>query len=400
MKTILEINSNNYASTGNIMLNIAKQARKRGYRVYTACRNSRAGKSFKYEDQIYIGSWLDRVISERLSYLFGLNGYFNVLNTFLFLKRIKKIKPDLIHLHSLCDNYLNISMLFKYLKKSNIPVVWTLHDIWAFTGRCAKSKCDKWKKGCGNCPHLDYYPDSLFLDNTHYVWKKRKKIYNDLSTLTIVTPSKWLAELSKYSLFENNHPVVVINNGINLDIFKPTASSFKTERGIENKHMILGIANYWNDGKGINELIQLSKDLDSNYSIVIVGSVDFINQKLPENIIHIEKTFNQEELAQLYSCADLFVNPTVDDNFPTVNMEAIACGCPVLTYNTGGSPEIIDEKSGVSIKARDYERLKKEIIRICATKPYKKEACIERASNFNMISKFDEYVDLYNKLLN
>ena len=399
MKTILEVNSNNYASTGNIMLNIAKQARKRGFKVYTCCRKSRAGLKFKYEDQIYIGTWLDRVISERLSYILGLNGYFNIINTFLFIRKIKQIKPDLIHIHSLCDNYLNISMFFRFIRKYNIPVIWTLHDIWPFTGRCAESKCDKWKTGCGNCPHLDYGPSSLFMDHSRHVWKVREKLYNSISTMTLVTPSKWLADLSRISLFKENHPVRVINNGINLDLFRPIDSTFKKDHAIENKHVVLGVANYWNEGKGIQEFINLSKDLPEDYAVVIIGSVDFIEQKLPDNIISIKKTFDQKELVGIYSCADLFVNPTTDDNFPTVNMEAIACGIPVLTYDTGGSAEIIDEKSGLAIEPRDYETLKKEIIRICETKPFLKEDCVARASDFNMNDRFDDYVNLYNEIL-
>ena len=156
MKTIVEVNGINYGSTGRIMLNIAKLAHTKDYKVYTFCRKSRAGLKYKYEDQLYIGTWLDRVISERVAYVLGLNGYFNVINTFLFINKLKQIKPDLIHIHSLCDNYLNIRMLFNYLKKENIPVIWTLHDNWAFTGRCAQFRCEKWKEGCGNCPHLDY----------------------------------------------------------------------------------------------------------------------------------------------------------------------------------------------------------------------------------------------------
>ncbi|MBR2788015.1 MAG: glycosyltransferase, partial [Erysipelotrichaceae bacterium] len=126
MKTIVEVNGINYGSTGRIALNIAKTAREKGYKVYTFCRKSRVGLRYQYEDQLYIGTWLDRVISERVSYVLGLNGYFNIINTYLFIKKLKQIKPDLVHLHSLCDNYLNISMLFKYLKKSDIPVIWTL----------------------------------------------------------------------------------------------------------------------------------------------------------------------------------------------------------------------------------------------------------------------------------
>ena len=399
MKAIVEVNSNNYASTGNVVLNIAKQARTKGFKVYTCCRKSRAGLRYRYDDQIYIGTWLDRVISERLSILFGLNGYFNVINTWLFINKLKSIKPDLIHIHSMCDNYLNIKMFYRYLRESGVPIIWTLHDNWAFTGRCAQFRCEKWREGCGNCPHLDYFPKSLFLDNTAKVWKVREKLYNSIHTMTIVTPSKWLSDLVRVSLFKENHPIRVINNGINLNVFHPVESSFRKDHGIENKHMILAVAYFWDAGKGLYVFIELAKRLPENYQIVMVGTNDETDRQLPDNIISIHKTYNQEELVKIYSCADLFVNPTTDENFPTVNMEALACGLPVLTYDTGGCAEIIDENSGCAVKSGNIDELERQIIRICQTKPYKKEACITRASKFNMTDKFNEYVDLYNEML-
>ena len=399
MKTIVEVNSNNYASTGNVVLNIAKQARTKGFKVYTCCRKSRAGLRYSYNDQIYIGTWLDRVISERLSILFGLNGYFNVINTWLFINKLKSIKPDLIHIHSMCDNYLNIKMFYRYLRESGVPIIWTLHDNWAFTGRCAQFRCEKWREGCGNCPHLDYFPKSLFLDNTAKVWKVREKLYNSIHTMTIVTPSKWLSDLVRVSLFKENHPIRVINNGINLNVFHPVESSFRKDHGIENKHMILAVAYFWDAGKGLYVFIELAKRLPENYQIVMVGTNDETDRQLPDNIISIHKTYNQEELVKIYSCADLFVNPTTDENFPTVNMEALACGLPVLTYDTGGCAEIIDENSGCAVKSGNIDELERQIIRICQTKPYKKEARITRASKFNMTDKFNEYVDLYNEML-
>ena len=381
MKTIVEVNGINYGSTGKIMLNIAKKAREEGYRVFTCCRKSRAGLKYRYEDQIYIGTWLDRVISERVSYVLGLNGYF---------------KPDLIHIHSLCDNYLNISMFFKYLKEVNIPVIWTLHDNWAFTGRCAQFRCEKWKNGCGNCPHLDYYPRSLFLDNTAKVWKKREKLYNALNNLTIVTPSKWLEGLVKESFLKDYHPTKVINNGIDLNVFKPVKSDFRNKYHLEDKYILLGVAYYWDNGKGLNVFINLANDLPDEYKIVMVGTNDEIDKELPNNILSIHKTYNQEELVEIYSQADLFVNPTTDENFPTVNMEALACGLPVLTYNTGGCAEIIDETCGSFVESGNYNALKNEIIRIRDTSPYKKETCINRSNNYDMYKKFDEYIKLYN----
>lgn len=399
MKTIVEINSNNYASTGNIVLNIAKTARSEGFKVYTCCRKSRAGLRYRYEDQIYIGTWLDRVISERLSYIFGLNGYFNVINTFLFINKLKKIKPDLIHIHSMCDNYLNINMFYKYLRESNIPVIWTLHDNWAFTGRCAQFRCEKWMEGCGNCPHLDYFPASLFLDNTRHVYNIREKLYNSLKKMTIVTPSKWLSDLVRISLFKENHPIKVINNGINLDIFKPTENTFRKDHNLEDKFIVLGVAYFWDEGKGLYVFKELARRLPENYQIVMVGTNDEVDKLLPDNIISIHKTYNQQELVKIYSAADVFVNPTTDENFPTVNMEALACGLPVLTYATGGSAEIIDEKSGYAITPKDIDTLEEKIIYTCENRPFTKENCLARASQFNMNDKFKEYVELYKELL-
>lgn len=399
MKTIVEVNGINYGSTGRIALNIAKEARREGFKVYTACRKSRVGLKYRYEDQIYIGTWLDRVISERISYALGLNGYFNIFNTWLFIRKLKAIKPDLIHIHSLCDNYLNISMFFRYLKKENIPVIWTLHDNWAFTGRCAQFRCEKWKTGCGNCPHLDFYPGSLCFDNTAKVWKIREKLYNSLDKMTIATPSRWLAGLVKESFLKDHHPTVVINNGINPEIFKPIDSDFRKQYQLENKQIILAVAYYWDDGKGLNVFRKLAEELPENYQIVMVGTNDEVDKLLPSNIISIHKTYNQEELVKIYSSADLFVNPTTDDNFPTVNMEALACGLPVLTYATGGSAEIIDNSCGSSVASGDYDSLKNEIIRIIENKPYTKEACIIHAKQYNMTDKYREYVQLYRKVL-
>lgn len=400
MKTLVEINSLNYASTGNITLNIAKTAREKGYKVYTCCRNSLKSKKRSYEDQIIIGFWLDRVISERLSYLTGLNGYFNVLNTYLFINKLKKIKPNIIHIHSLCDNYLNIKMFFNYLKKSNTPVVWTLHDNWAFTGRCSKSICDKWKVGCGDCPCLKVYPESLFMDNSRYVLNERSKIYNSLNNLTLVTPSKYMANLVKQSLFKDNHDVHIINNGINLNVFKPTVSDFREKNNLQDKIILLGVAYGWSKDKGLDSFIYLSEQLPKNYQIILVGVDNDTDMPIPDSIMCIRKTYNQEELVKIYSSCDLFVNPTIDDNFPTVNIEALACGLPVLTFATGGSAEIIDEKSGDYVISGDKENLLKRVIEITSNHPYSKEDCVSRAHSFEAKKTFNKYIGLFEDLLN
>ena len=290
-------------------------------------------------------------------------------------------------------------MLFKYLKKKDIPVIWTLHDNWAFTGRCAQFRCEKWKTGCENCPHLDYYPKSLFLDNTNAVWKVREKLYNSLKKLTIVTPSKWLAGLVKESFLKNNHNIRVINNGINLDLFKPTENIFRKDHNLEGKIILLAVAYYWDDGKGLNVFKKLATELPDNYQIVMVGTNDDVDKQLPDNIISIHKTYNQEELIKIYSAADAFVNPSTDDNFPTVNMEAIACGLPVITYNTGGCAEIIDETCGIEVESGNYEKMKESILELGKTKYFTKDNCIKRSKLYNMTDKYREYIELYNELL-
>ena len=400
MKTVVEVNSNNYASTGNVVLNIAASARKEGLKVYTCCRRSRVSLKYQYEDQIYIGTWLDRVISERLALLTGLNGYFNVINTWLFIRKLKKLKPDLIHIHSLCENYLNIRMFFKYLRRNRIPTVWTMHDNWAFTGRCAQFRCEKWKDGCGNCPHRDFFPPTLVFDPSAKVWKAREQIYNSLDTMTIVTPSAWLSDLVRISLFKENHPIRVINNGINLDVFQPTDSDFIEKHQLQGKHIVLGVAYWWDTCKGLYVFLELAKRLPENYRIVMVGTNEETDKLLPDNIVSIHRTQNQKELAEIYSAATLFVNPTTDDNFPTVNMEALACGLPVLTYDTGGCAEIIDETSGSSVPCGDIDALEQEILRICENRPYSKESCLKRAKHFDMYRTYRNYVDLYQEILN
>lgn len=400
MKRIVAINGINYASTGKITLNVASEARNSGYEVETYFRNSKEGKKHPNPHQHFIGSRIDKLISERLAYIFGLSGYFNVYNTSLFINELKEIKPDLVHIHSLCDSYLNINMLFKYLKKADIPVIWTLHDSFPFTGRCAQNRCTKWQTGCGNCPHKDYYPGTLFLDNSRQVLKTRSRIYNYLDKLTIVTPSKWLADLAKLSHFGTKHDIRVINNGIDLNIFRPVKSDFRKQHNLEDKFLILGLAYYWDESKGLDVFIELSKRLDDRFKIIMVGTNDELDKILPDNIISIHRTHSQEELVKIYSACDLFVNPTRDENYPTVHMEAIACGLPVLTFDVGGCKEMLNSECGDSVGMDDIDGMVNKIIDISINNPFNKKDCLEHAKSFNQELKYKEYVDLYNQLLN
>ena len=397
---IVEINGTNYSSTGNIALNIAKTARSEGFEVYTCCKNSLKSLQFKYDNQIIIGSRYERLISEQLAQLCGLGGSFNWFGTRKFIKKLDVIKPDLVHLHIMHDTYINLNMLFSYLSKIKIPVVWTFHDCWAFTGKCPyfeMDKCDKWKSGCYSCPQIKKYPESYFMDMSKPLWKKKNRLFNSLDNLTIVTPSVWLSAYVKES-FLKRHDLRVINNGINLDVFKPVKSDFRKKYGIEDKFILLGVS-YWTPRKGLNYFIELSKRLDERFKIVLVGTNNKIDESLPENIISIHRTFKQQELVEIYSASDLFVNPTMEENFPTVNIESLACGTPVITFNTGGSAEMLDKSSGMVIEKGNIDKLYDGIMSIYRDRPFDESSCVRRAQLYNMNDKFQEYVDLFKEIL-
>ena len=391
---IVAINSGKHGSTGNIMLQIAKLARKNGHKVYTF--SGPKTNNSTVEDHSIIGNKLSYFMHRLLASVTGFSECFSLFLTLKFLKKLNAIKPDVIHMHNLHGWYINLPLLFKYIKKNNIKVVWTLHDCWAFTGCCAHFdliKCEKWKSQCCNCSQYKEYPSS-FMDNSKKMYKLKNKWFSDVKDLTIVTPSQWLADLVKLS-FLNKYPIKVINNGINLEIFKPVDSDFRKKYQLEDKFMILGVAFGWGYKKGLDVFIELSKRLDDKYKIVLVGTDDNIDRQLPPNIISIHRTHNQKELAEIYTAADVFVNPTREDTYPTVNMEALSCGTPIITFNSGGSPEILDNRTGFVISQDDIEELISSIENICQNKPFKVQDCVEKAIEFNAVEKFETYVTLY-----
>ena len=394
---ILEINQVNFGSTGHIMLQIADLATKKGHEVicsFYARRNKDKDKNC-----IYIGNKVSHNIHKKLYRKTGNNGCYSKISTWNFLRKVKKFDPDLIHIHNLHNCYINLPMLFDYIKKNNKKVVWTLHDCWSFTGQCpyfTAVGCEKWKTGCHDCEQINRYP-SCSVDRTDKMWNRKKEWFTGVQNLTIVTPSQWLADLVKQS-FLKDYPVKVINNGIDLDVFKPTESDFRTKHNLEDKKIILGVASVWEVRKGLDVFIELSKRLDDRYKIVLVGTNDEVDKKLPEGIISIHRTSNQKELAELYTAADVFFIPTREDNFPTVNMESLACGTPVLTFNTGGSPEMVDEATGVVLMNEDRASVEQAVISMCESGKYSKEACTERAKQYDSGLKYNEYLSLFENI--
>lgn len=330
------------------------------------------------------------------SHVNGLYGFNSQLITKSLLGRLDEIKPDVVHLHNLHGHNCNLESLFNYLKEHHIKVFWTFHDCWAFTAYCphfTMTKCDKWKAGCKECPQ--YRDFSFFFDRSEVLYQKKMKLLSDLD-LTIITPSQWLASLVKQS-FLKTYPVKVINNGIDLSVFKPTTSDFREKHDIpHDKFMLLGVAFDWGAKKGLDVFTELAMRLDpQKYQIVLVGTNDRIDRLLPPQIISIHRTHNQQELAEIYTAANLFVNPTREDNYPTVNMEAIACGTPVLTFDTGGSPECINNTCGSVVSCDDINAMECEIIRINQDKPFVIGKCLEQARRFDSNEMYREYVNMY-----
>lgn len=392
---VLQINTvYGYGSTGRIAKGICGVCREKNIVCKTGCRYIEG--QIEQDEAVAAGSWWDCHVHNRLARITGLIGCFSSWKTRSFLRKVNRFAPDVIHLHNLHGNYINLRLLFRYIKKRRIPVIWTLHDCWAFTGYCVHfmmAKCEKWRQGCTNCPQCANALQKR-TDIARMMWMQKRKWFTGVDNLTIVTPSQWLADLAKES-YLGEYPVQVIHNGIDLNVFKPTEGSFRKAYGIEDKKVVLGVAFGWGKSKGLDVFIELSKRLDARFRIVLVGTNDAIDQMLPEGIISIHRTNDQRELVDIYSAADVFVNPTREENYPTVNMEALACGTPVITFRTGGSPEILDERCGSVIENENVSALEKEIIRMCEEEAEIRQACLSRAQRFKQEERFDEYVRLY-----
>ncbi len=397
---LVQINVTNFGSTGKIMRGIKSVAEKNDIECITFALKPQKASKVKREDGVcFFSNFYEYALHYYMSKFTGSERLGSYFGTARLIKRIKKYNPDVIHLHNIHGRYINIPLLFRYLKKSKKKIVWTLHDCWAFTGHCPHfvyQNCYKWKTGCDNCPRFKEYPETVF-DDSKKMYKLKRKWFSGIENLTLVTPSKWLAELTKES-FLKNYPVKVINNGIDLNTFKPTESDFKEKYNCEDKFLILGVAFKWGDKKGLDIFTSLSKRLDDRFQIVLVGTDEKTDLKLPENIISIHRTNNQKELAEIYTAADLFVIPTREENFPTVNLESLACGTPVLTFNTGGSPECINSTCGAVTRSNDLQSIEEEIIRIYNEKPFTEENCIQFSKSFKDEDKYYEYINLYDTI--
>lgn len=392
MKKLFQINiCSNVLSTGKICEDIAKVAIEHGWETYIAW--GRFAKP-SVSNEIRIGSTIETYEHYAEHRLFDREGLASRRATKRLIQAINNIRPDIIHLHNIHDHYLNYPLLFRYLAMIDIPVVWTQHDCWAFTGGCMyfdMSGCEQWKSGCLNCKEKR----AVFENKAAYQFENKKALISNIKNLTFVPVSDWLHSLLEQSV-QQSRPIVTIHNGVDLTRFRPMD---RTNNLKLPKFKILGVAAIWDARKGLVDFAELRSKLSEDYEITLIGLTPKQISSLPKGINGIQRTQNVEELVQLYSDANVFLNPTYSDNFPTTNIEALACGTPVITYRTGGSPEAVDKKTGIVVEQGDVNGLVEAIYRM-KKEPLSSADCRKRAEDYFEKDKcFEKYIELYNSLI-
>lgn len=380
-------------STGRITTDLYHVLEKEGH---SCCIAYGRGCAPEDVDSFKMGSDFDVYYHTFCSRLTDGEGLFSKAVTQRLVAKIKAYAPDIIHLHNIHGHYLNYPILFRFLKEYDRPVVWTLHDCWPFTGHCAHFDfigCQLWQSGCHDCPQLNAYPKSYGMDHSRENFARKKQLFTGLRQLVLVTPSQWLADLVKKS-FLGTYPVQVIHNGIDTTVFKPTPSDFRERYGLQDKKIILGVASPWTARKGLQDFIKLSNMLPEEWKIVLVGLSKKQLKTIPAAITGIERTNNVQELAQIYTAADVFFNPTYEDNYPTTNLEAIACGTPVITYDTGGSPESMGNENGAVVGKGNLNDAWSSLLHAVG---YKKPFSAD-CRKYDKTQRFGDYYRLYQQL--
>ena len=387
----LQINSVcGYGSTGRIAVDLYHAAENNGDECVIAYGRNGAPDgvhTFKIESPLNVQ------LHGALSRLTDKHAFYSKTATIRFLKWVREYQPDLIHLHNLHGYYLNIELLFHYLKEMQIPVVWTLHDCWAFTGHCSYFNsigCDRWRTGCHDCPQKKEYPKSYVKDSSSWNYEQKKELFTSLEHLTIITPSEWLAAVTRKS-FLGKYLVVPISNGIDLELFRPTASDFREKYHLNRKKIALGVASVWEKRKGLQDLIRLSEVLDDSWQVVVVGITEQQKAELPPRVLGIPRTSNMTELAEIYTAADVYVNVSVEETMGLTTAEALACGTPAVVYNATAVPECVDDSCGIVVLHGEIDSLANAVKQIKADS----EVCRKCAERFDKHKQYMKYISLY-----
>lgn len=394
-------------STGRIMQEIGDLAMASGWESYVAYSKGRDGLRESTSQTVPVGSRLSVAWHGLETRLFDRHGLASTNATKDFVREIQRIDPDIIHIHNIHGYFLNYKVLFDYLSKAGKPVIWTVHDCWLYTGHCyyyTSAGCDRWKSGCGHCPQKRQFPASLLFDRSAQNFKDKAEAFRSVpkDLLTIVPVSEWIRQEMSQSFLKDCR-FKVIHNGIDTSIFTPSESdaAVREKYGIGSRKIILGLASIWCREKGWDDFIALSKLLREDEVIVMVGVKPEQAKALPAGIIPVSRTENVRQLAELYSAAEVFVNPTYQDNYPTVNLESISCGTPVITYRTGGSIESITPQTGLAVETGDVGGLRSAIDAIESRgNEYFRVPCRTYAlAHFRKEDRYAEYLRLYGECL-
>lgn len=417
-KKLLQINPvlRTSTSTGRIMKEIGELAIANGWESYVAYSKGRDGLPGSTSIPVPVGNKASVAWHGLQTRILDRHGLGSVLATKRFIEDIRRIRPDIIHIHNIHGYFLNYRILFDFLSHSGIQVIWTVHDCWLYTGHCYHymyAGCDRWKTGCGHCPQRGKFPRSLLADRSARNFRDKRDAFCSMpeDRLTIVPVSDWMrSEMSES--FLKDYRFQVIHNGIDTDVFSPQPALESEVRrcyGLGDRHVILGIASIWSEEKGLNDFVEMAARLDSDEVIVLVGmdrkQLDDVLSRcgrtaLGDRMVAVKRTADVHQLAGLYSTADVLVNPTWQDNYPTVNLEAISCGTPVVTYRTGGSIEAVAGDTGFVVEQGDIEGLVDAVRRVeTLGKAHFRDACRSRAvKEFRKEDRYAEYIELYERL--
>ena len=397
---VVQINTVCNTSTGRIMGDIQREAKKRGYETV-----SFVGRRKPFMDLrcVKFGNAFSFGIHVVLNTLFDCQGYGSWLMTRQLIRKLREEKPDIIHLHNLHGYYLYLPLLFRYLREEYTgKVFWTFHDCWPFTGHCAyftMAGCKKWEIGCHHCPNKKEYPISLLLDLSDLNYRAKKKMFCGMRNLTILVPSKWMEGLVKKSFFRGEK-VLITSNGIDIDTFsyRVDGNVLKKYKIPEEKKILLGVASMWDKRKGMNDFLQLSKALKEEYQIVLVGLSRKQILKLPDNIIGIKRTENIEELVTIYSRADIFINPSVEESFSLVTVEAFACGTPVIVLDTSAVRELVTDENGIVLSVHGVPEYL-EAIDIIERRNFERKVVAKSAEKYDNQRCIARIMEIYEEAL-
>lgn len=400
MPILLQINSDaNWGSTGKIAEMIGQTVMAHGWESYiTYGREHNPSKSHL----IKIGSKWNVYLHFMLYRFLDLEGLGSILPTLLLIRKIKKIKPDIVHFHNLHGHYLNYLILIKYIKKSGVPVVWTLHDCWTVSGHCylfEQSDCERWKSGCSNCPKRKLWS----MDNSRFNYQLKKRIFTSLDNVNLITVSNWMKGIVAAS-FLSKYPVKTIYNGIDINVFKPTSGFDRKKWGVEGKDILLAVASNWVESKGYSDFFKLADVLPDNYKIVLVGVTEDQIRVLPPTVTGIKRTHSQVELAELYSAASIVLSLSYGESMGLTPIEGMACGTPAIVYKNTAQPELITPETGKVVQEGNIPQLLESIKelseKIADEGEEVKKACILRASKiYEREARYLDYFSVYNRLL-